>query len=86
MFDKIGTTYATVSSVLGIIIGLLIIIYHKRFLNLLKSRHNKQGGILNEHMLKNWESRPESDSHRTIVIVGIVLVIISILHLLKLSS
>jgi len=84
MENKFGIVFQTISSIVGITIGVAIMLYKKRFLELQKRYFSKHNDFFSRQALKNLQTR--SNLHNTLLsfIVGVGLIAISIFQLINL--
>lgn len=81
MQDKIGTIYQIVASIIGIIGGILMIVYRKNLLQAQKKYFAKHKDFLNQKMSESLENRSEKNSYILIIIVSVLLIIGGIIQL-----
>ena len=82
MQDNIGRIYEVVASVIGLVGGVLIIIFRKKFLEAQKRYLSKRKDFLNQKMLESVQSRSDKNSYVLIVIIALILIIGGIYQLI----
>jgi UDP-N-acetylmuramyl pentapeptide phosphotransferase/UDP-N-acetylglucosamine-1-phosphate transferase len=83
MINKIGNIFGIIVSIIGIVMGILVIIYRKKFLKLNKDRLSKQKDILHQKMLESMENRSNQQSYILIIFVGAMIAIVGIFQLIN---
>jgi hypothetical protein len=83
MLNKIEVDYVTISSLMGITFGILIIVFRKRFLKTMMEGVSKQNDVLSQVILETWENKSSKRASVTAIIVGLVFIVISLLQLIQ---
>ncbi|MDQ5971526.1 MAG: hypothetical protein QG566_472 [Patescibacteria group bacterium] len=83
MQDQIGTTYQIVTSIIGIVGGIVIIVYRKKFLELQKKHFSKHKDFLNKKILEGLESKSEKSNYTLTIIVAVFIIILSVIQLIN---
>ena len=83
MQENIGTIYQIVSSIVGIIGGVLIIIYRKNLHEAQKRYLSRRKDYLSQKMLEGMERRSDKNTYILIIVVAVMLIIGATLQLIK---